>query len=159
MHTFDPNKVQRAVIAKIFGVHPTTVSRWRKAGCPCNPDSTYSALSVHKWLLDQERESFVPKSDMASCDSPALERYREARAAIAELDLKTREGELIAREDVAREWALRVAEVAAGLEFLADRLPPLLVGREREEIRTIIGKEIWRLRDTYSRNGRYCKSE
>lgn len=156
-HTFDPKKLQRADIAKIFGVHPTTVSRWKPAGCPCSPDGKiYSAPDVHKWLVDQATADFG-KDREPQGDSPALERYREARAAMAEIDLKEREGELISREDVSREWALRVAEISAGLEFLADRLPPLLVGKEREEIRKIIADEVYKLRETYSRRGKYCE--
>lgn len=158
MHTFDPNNLQRTVIAKIFGVHPTTVSRWKNNGCPCNPDSTYSSKAVHKWLLDQATMD-MPKADQGGGDSPALERYREARAAMAELDLKVKEGDLIAKEDVATEWAARVAEVVAGLDYLVDRLPPLIVGKDRDEIRAVLDSEVWRLRDSYCREGKYCEME
>ena len=159
-HTFNPKKAKRTEIAAIFGVHPATVSRWKDAGCPCDPEgSIYSSPDVHKWLIDRATMDMPKDKDTSTCDSPALERYRIARAAMAELDLKIKEESLIDKDTVSREWALRVSEVAAGLEFLADRLPPLLVGKEREDIRAIIDDEVWRLRDVYSRNGKYCESE
>jgi hypothetical protein len=141
-----------------------TIARWTHAGMPRNKDGSYSLPAIVNWLV--EREVAAATSDQAmkgapaaEADSPALERYRSARAAMAELDLKVKKGELISNGDVARGWALRVAEVAAGLETLADRLPPLLVGKTREEIRIVIGDEVWRLRDQYARAGKYCNGE
>jgi hypothetical protein len=110
-------------------------------------------------MLERERESITTDQAMqATGDSPALERFRMARAAMAELDLKVKEAALIPVDDVYRQWALRVAEVCAGLEFLADRLPPLLAGKRREEMQRVIGDEIWRLRDSYCRTGVHCET-
>ena len=68
------------------------------------------------------------------------------------------EGALIPRDEVATLWAARVVEVTSGLQGLADRLPPLLVGKDRAQIREIIHEEIWRLRDQYARSGKHCES-
>jgi len=146
-------------LAEALGKHRSTIDRWRKAGLPANPDGkTHNLSAVVDWLIGRERESVIADQAMAgTADSPALERYRMARAAMAEMDLKIKEGELIPVDEVHRQWALRIAEVAGGLETFADRLPPLLVGKEREQMRQVIDGEVWRLRDVYSRNGKYCE--
>jgi len=68
---------------------------------------------------------------------------------------KTR-GELISLEDVVQEWAGRVSIVTSGLEAFADRLPPILEGKPRKEMRDIIKKEVRYLRESYARKGKYC---
>lgn len=57
---------------------------------------------------------------------------------------------------VAKQWAARIAEVAAGLTALADRLPPLLEGKAQADMRHIIDGEAWRMRDHYARKGKFC---
>lgn len=152
------NELNGMQLGQAIGKDRRTVTRWTKAGMPRNKDKTYCLPKVIDWLLTREKETLLADQAMAgSADSPALERYRLARAETAELDLQVKRESLIPIDDVHRQWALRVAEVAAGLEVLADRMPPLLVGKSREEMRTVIDGEVWRLRDVYSRNGKYCE--
>lgn len=57
-------------------------------------------------------------------DSPALERYRLAKAKLAELDLETRKGQLIERDkarDIFSRWAVLVRRMG---ERLAKRFGP-----------------------------------
>jgi phage terminase Nu1 subunit (DNA packaging protein) len=44
----------RSKIAKIFEVDPSTVSRWRMAGCPVSPGGNYDERSVRDWLRGQK---------------------------------------------------------------------------------------------------------
>jgi phage terminase Nu1 subunit (DNA packaging protein) len=153
------NELNGIQLGQAIGKDRRTVTRWTKAGMPRNKDKTYCLPKVVEWLLEREKESALSDQAMAGAgDSPALERYRLARAAMAEMDLKIKEGELIHVNEVHRAWALRVAEVAAGLETLADRLPPIMVGKTREEMQQVIRDEVWRLRDSYARGGQYCET-
>ena len=49
-----------------------------------------------------------------------------------------------------------MAEVANGLAAFAMSLPPLLEGLSQPELRKVINKEQWKLRDNYCRTGRFC---
>ena len=146
-------RLNASKLAEAIGINRSTLYSWLQTGLPRNDDKTFDLPAVISWMIERESRTATP---LAEGDSPALERYREARAAMAELDLKERGGELISLEDVTTAWAERVVEVAAGLEHFADRLPPLLEGKDRAEMRQIIGDEVWRLRSVYARNGRYC---
>ena len=148
------NQLNATDLAAAIGKTRATIHNWVKnENLPRNKDKSFNLPAVINWMIDRE---IFNGQGAAAADSPALERYREARAAMVELDLKARKGELIESEEVYRQWALRVAELASGLEFLADRLPPLLVGQEREKMQSIISGEVWRLRDQYAREGKYC---
>jgi hypothetical protein len=151
------NKLNQLQVGQALGKDRKTISRWTKDGMPRSADKTYSLPACVSWLIEREKEAAIGDKAMSAGDSPALERYRLARAAMAELDLQTKKGELISVDAVHRQWALQVAEVAAGLEHLADRLPPILVGTTREEMQKTIKDEVWRLRDTYARGKQYCE--
>ena len=158
MHKFDSKKAQRSEIALIFGVHPSSVSRWKHAGCPCNDDGkTYNTLLVHRWLVEQATAELMDQA--SACDSPALERWREERAKIAEIQRRQLEVSVIEADQVYQQWALKIAEVCNGLENLANRLPPILDGKNRDEMAEIISDEIWNLRDNYCRSGRFCPAD
>jgi len=142
-------------LAESIGKSRQTIHNWLAEGLPRNPDKTFSLPDVISWLLDRETALLPPAGQ--GCDSPALERYRQARAELAELDLAQKRGELISIADVGREWTARVVEVASGLDAFADRLPPLLEDKPREAMRQIIDDEVWRLRDMYYHTGRFCE--
>ncbi|BBO86626.1 hypothetical protein DSCO28_71920 [Desulfosarcina ovata subsp. sediminis] len=48
--------MERAEIAKVFKVSPSTVSRWRTAGCPCGDDGDYNPALVREWLRKENRK-------------------------------------------------------------------------------------------------------
>ena len=51
---------------------------------------------------------------------------------------------------------MRVHEVGKGLDYLETLLPPLMEGKSQGERRSIIHDEVWKLRDRFSREGRFC---
>ena len=142
-------------LAAAIGKTRQTIHNWVADGLPRRKDKLFDLPKVIDWLLERERNAAAMDS-ASSNDSPALERYRDARARMAELDLATKEGDLIRIDDVHEQWALRVTEVCSGLEFLADRLSSVLPGKPREEVQKIVSDEVWRLRDSYAREGKYC---
>lgn len=154
------NKINGVELGHVLGKDRRTVTRWTKEGMPRNRDGTYSAPACVRWWIDKEKDSAVGGSAMSGeCDSPALERYRLARAESSELDLKTKKGELISRDEVIDQWVARMAEICAGMEYLAERLSASLPGKTGDEVRKIVADEVWMLRDTYSRGGKYCEAE
>jgi len=81
--------------------------------------------------------------------------YWRAKGELEELKVKERKKELISREEVARAWAERIAVVVSGLNIFCDRLPPLLEGKDRAEMREIIKEEVMELRRAYVRAGEH----
>src|SRR5262245_14716913 len=78
----------------------------RSTDCPRNPDGTYNAWDVARWLVERAADD---SSDVPG-DSPNLERYRAAKAELAEMQAAERRGQLISRERN-REFLGRVAAI------------------------------------------------
>lgn len=97
----------------------------------------------------KESRSIAEEKDLADL------RWRLAKARREELLVEQLNENLVPRGEIAKEWASRVGELTAGLTGLIDRLPPLLQGKDRAEMREVIFEEIWNLRDQYARDGRY----
>ena len=54
---------------------------------------------VIAWLVDRGKESVIEDHSMnGTCDSPALERFREARAKMSELDLEIKKGMYVLKD-------------------------------------------------------------
>jgi phage terminase Nu1 subunit (DNA packaging protein) len=106
------------------------------------------------WWLDNMVDSAIGEAGDDTLAAAKVE-YWKAKAERERIKADRDRGELIHVAEVHHAWALRVAEVAAGLETFKDRLPPLLLEKTREEMRQVLDDEVWRLRDTYARGGQY----
>lgn len=114
------NKLNTLELSQAVGCHRTTVHRWIKSGLPRNRDKSFDLPKVIEWLITREKEAVIEEHDLAgNCDSPALERYREARAAIAELDLKVRSGKLVQADTLERSLGQRAMTFKSDLTNFA----------------------------------------
>lgn len=89
----------QAGVAKFFRVSPGTVKDWVSRGMP-GTTGNYDLSEIDYWLWTAGPRRPKPRLDddpllAADVDSPGLERYRVAKAVIAELDAAERRGELI----------------------------------------------------------------
>jgi phage terminase Nu1 subunit (DNA packaging protein) len=99
-------------VAEFFDVSIDTVKNWAKQKMPGRPKE-YRLDRIAVWLRTEGPGSKALKiaTDdplLAEGDSPALERYRLAKAKHAELDLEHRKGELIdvnKCRDILGQWA------------------------------------------------------
>lgn len=131
-----------------------------------NPDGTFDKAECDRFLASRSEGKGAGsgrneaaqdyKNTLAAKIQRAELRWRIARARREENLNAELEGRLVSRKEVAEAWADRVRIVASGLETLADRLPPILEGRAREEMRELIREEIRRLREAYAAVGKYC---
>lgn len=80
----------------------------RTTDCPRNGDGTYSAQAVSTWRAD--RAAATAGADLPTGDSPNLERYRAAKADLAEMEAAERRGQLIP-SDRNRAFMGRVAAI------------------------------------------------
>lgn len=101
----------REQLSFLFGVSPATVQKWAARGMP-GIDGCYSLKEMIAWRQeDLRRQVQVADGDPAMVgDSPALERFREARAKMVELDLEERNRRLL-QVDVVESGMQRAAKV------------------------------------------------
>ena len=120
-----------------------------------NSDGTFSKTELDKYLAGFGRESKSAKSETIKGQQEKAElRFRLARAKREEMIVNQMKGNLASWKEIHEEWAARVRAVAAGLNTMPDRLPPLIVGKSRDEIRAILQREFDELRETYERSGK-----
>ena len=121
-----------------------------------NPDGTFDKAELDRWLASRDRREKGPEAKKHTDAKDKAElRYRLARARREEMLVEQMKGNLASRKEIEAEWSGRVLEVASGLEAFIDRLPGLLVGKSRDEIRAVLKEEVRTLRENYSRAGRY----
>lgn len=107
----------RNAICKLFGVAPSTVIAWEREGMPVEKvgktgrgqGAVFDLAAVIQWRcgkLDKALE------ESGGADSPALERWRAARADTAEI-----ERDLLVESVCKVEWAMRVINMLAGAYF------------------------------------------
>lgn len=114
-------------VAIFFGHSLDTVKNWSKQGMPGQRGSWRLDL-IAQWLRTDGPWKRWDKATedplLADGDSPALERYRLAKAKHAELDLENRKGELIEVEkarDIFARWAVLIRRMG---ERLSKRFGP-----------------------------------
>jgi len=151
----DIENATRNDLAALFNVHPSTVSRWvARDGCPRNSNGKFDLRKVILWRLEDGNLEAV------SCENEEatkwLTEFRKERALLAQIERKKAEGKLWPVDKIEEQWNARIMLVTAGLTALGDRLPPVLVGKKRSEVRKIIKAEIRELRNNYAQKGRYC---
>jgi hypothetical protein len=128
----------QSLVARMLNVDVRTVRRWESADPPLprQPDGAYDVVAVVRWAMDrQAREAEAALAAAAACTedaSPALERWREARAAIAEIELAERRGAVVRREDVDAAMSAGVTTFTAGLQQLRELLCQAVPEREHE---------------------------
>lgn len=103
---------------ELLGVGARQVAEYMRRGCP--GESGHYPLpemvawcKQHVWTRRVVTAGDDPDEDD---DSPALERLRSARASIAELELREREGELLRQEHVHTAYAMLGETVRRGME-------------------------------------------
>ena len=120
-----------------------------------NKDGSFDRAILDQFLdsrgrrkIDKERTRRRLQADL---------RYRIARAEREEHLVAALKDQLFSMEEIREGWQWRVSEVSEGLQSLVDRLPPLLVGKERLEMAEIIRAEVHQLRTRFSGDGQFTE--
>jgi terminase small subunit / prophage DNA-packing protein len=122
-------------LARFFDVALPTVTSWVRKGCPYVEKGSkskawiFDTAAVAGWREEQAAQNAV--GDTASLDiEEARRRKLAAEAAMVELDLAKRRGEVIEIEEVAGVVGDDYANVRAKLLSLPTKLAPQLIGIE-----------------------------
>lgn len=145
--------VDITTLMRFFRVSKQTVTNWCKdRNCPKIRHGLYDLQAVFEWWV-KEYGGVEDSEDAKRIKTEILKLDRDTKA----VKLAQLQETLISRDEIAQAWAARVGEVTSGLMTLADRLPPLLVGKDRGAMREVVDAEIRQLRESYARSGKYCE--
>ena len=143
-------------LANFFDVSIRAVQKWGQSGCPRIARGRWNLKAVFGWWW-----SNIALEKAADCDTSLTEArrlYWHAKADRERLRADTERGELVSKDKIEFQWTLRVAEVKGALYNLLSRLPPILEGKNQEEMRGLIESEVRLICETYSREGELCPS-
>ena len=148
---FDDLLVSTAQLARLLGVSVYTIRGWaREEGLPRVRPGVFELGKALRWW----RERVSKRGGKAELEHWTTQ-YRKVKAQLEQIKLERERGELIPRAEIAKLWAMRAAEVKAGLMQLIRKLPPRLEGLEKEEMAEIIREEVYAVLKRYTRKGPY----
>lgn len=140
-----------ADLARCFGVDRAMVTRWKKAGMP-DHNGLYNLPECIRWRLDKEADAMAPKSSTTEGDR-WMTVFRKERAMMARMERKRLRGELLKRSELLPEWVEVYQEFRQSCLTMENKLPDLLEGLDREEIRREIKKYSRAMLTTLARPG------
>ena len=127
-------------LAEFFQVDSKTISVYRKNAMPILRKGRYELDTIAQWIIQKYKED---KGLMEGEDSTALERYRNLRADLSELELEEKKGSLVKREDVdafAREISLSLSQASKVLSR-TDKKAAEALSKEIEKIAKRLGEK------------------
>ncbi len=112
----------QAELAEVCNRSIPTIALWVKSGMPYEP-GRYDLRQIIPWLIRRGKHAATPAGEnedplLAVGDSPGLERYRLAKAELAELELQVRKGTLIpidAVKDTISRWSALIRRMGESL--------------------------------------------
>jgi phage terminase Nu1 subunit (DNA packaging protein) len=139
-------------IAEIFGVSDRTIRLWEtEKGCPKEAYGRWDPRAVLLWWLENVYDAGNDSEAIAA----AKLLFWESRARTEKVKADLAENQVAPKEDYIKAWVWRVAEMSAGLGGLPTRLAPLVAMKPELEVRKTLDKEIWQIRDKFSRTGKF----
>lgn len=132
MQVKDVQRATQRETAAALGVTTRTIRGWHEYGIPRNEDLTYSIPAVVAWRIAVESER-ADSSINGNENSPAIERWRTARAILAELDVQERKRELIPVSEVGRDIGVLIEWFKTGLLGQGNKLAATMAALDRPE--------------------------
>ncbi len=127
-----------AEVGRVFGVSRQAVCAWK--GCPRNSDGSYNLTDVIQWKLESVTEQL--RARVPEPESSALERYREARARRAELEVGQMQDSLVSKSDVEARWGRVLSHLVQSFDGMGKVLAPRLAMRHEKEIAQTVRDEV-----------------
>ena len=128
----DFESMGRNQVAKAFGVHALTITRWHKKGMPRHNDGTYSLPECIAWAIEQVR------GDDEKPETGEGERWltelRKQKALIASMERERMEGGLLPRSEVEAAIAEAIIVTQKAFLLLPKTQPTILFGLNAQEM-------------------------
>ena len=148
-------RVDVRTVAAFFGVTAMCLTKWVQIGMPKVSKGVYDLAAVFRWWQINIADQKTSSKD----ERQARLRYWTAHADIEETTRDQVRGAVVRAEDVGRSWGHRVSEVCGSLTALETRLPPILEGKNQDEMRELIAAEIRTIRVNHAREGEHCNTK
>jgi phage terminase Nu1 subunit (DNA packaging protein) len=138
-------RIKQKELIEILGIGPSSLKNWVREGMPKAGRGIFDLGPVIKWVREN-------KPIRGAEGSLTFERTRmvKAQARLKELDLLIREGALIPRNSVLKEFLARIAHCRQGLLILPRTLPGKLSGKDPRAMGAVIKKSVYNLLDKFS---------
>jgi hypothetical protein len=134
----DAAHMTASAVAKIFGIRRQSFAAWK--GLPRNPDGTFDLAAVVQWRVESLTEQLRARAPEP--ESSALERYREARARRAELEVGQLQDSLVDKADVEARWGRVLSHLVQSFDGMGKVLAPRLAMRHEKEIAQTVRDEV-----------------
>jgi len=142
------SSLSQKTLVDILGTSRKVLLEWESEGLPRNSDRTYNLYSVLPWLKTRWYQGTKEAKD-----SPALERYRLAKARMAEVELAERRGKLIDIESVERGRVERIHMVKRIMFSIPNSASPVLATMsEPREIHKYLNDIMIEICETFAGN-------
>jgi phage terminase Nu1 subunit (DNA packaging protein) len=138
-------------LAEVFGVTDRAVRLWVEKGCPKAGRGKWNLSEVLPWWLEN---IYKAEEDTEALAEAKLE-YWQAKGRVEKVKADVAEKSVMKIEDFKDAWAWRVSEMSNGLGAIPLRVASLLVGKSEKEIKAILENEVWKIREKFSREGRF----
>ena len=115
--------IPQKTLVELLGTSRKILREWEANGLPRKADRNYDLFAVLSWLKDRWTKKGKEPSDK---ESPALERYRLAKAKHAELELAKLSGDLLDRQEVEKGQVERIMAVKSAMFRVPGQAAPVL---------------------------------
>ena len=141
----------QAELCALLATDPKVIREWVRAGMPGRTQQGRSVLFDLWQVLPWIKERWLFEFRAAESDSPALERYRAARAKREELELGRMEGRLLDRDEVQAGRVARLVALRRGLMSIPRAAAPALAEtQEPREVEAYLREKIHELLRAYA---------
>ncbi|MBB4287678.1 terminase small subunit [Roseospira goensis] len=160
----DGRIVSQTELAAIMGVTAMTVRAWERKGMPVARKGSrgrpgqYNTADVMRWRAEQAAQAATGDTNAMDMEE-AKRRKTAAEAALAEMDLALRRGELVDVETVGRLVAEEYATVRANIMAMPGELAPDLEHLAVLEIEELLTSKITDILDALSADGQFAPEE
>ncbi len=143
-------------VAKLFCVSTRTIANWAKDGMPVTKDGRYNIIEIQAWRFDKAN-----KQRAGNKKSPEdwLLRYREFKAKLEEIKLKTTIGELVSKREVEAGLIQISIAIKRALLALPRAVAPRLVGLEPREMEGIIRERVEEIINLFAQDRIFKKDD
>lgn len=134
-------------VAAFFNVSLRQVQNWIKDGCPKQQaNGLYDLQKIVEWRQAKQTSKRKPLKK-----NKWEEKYRRAKALLAETELKKKTGDLMDRKTVEDGRVQRILEVKRRLLALPHQLAPQVIGKDIREVEAIIETRIIEVINAFAR--------